>query len=211
MGADERLFTSQMLAFPTIRVPPWIPPRPYESLRNYSTRFAKSLNPGGPCIIGGASFGGMLALEMVPHLNASACLLIGSVQSHTEIPLHWRAMEPLAYLGPGWLRVGALLGRRVSKQLFSVRTRRRLDILSRSDESFARWGLCAAVRWRRSRWVHPTRVYHIHGSDDHILPVNLTNPDTIVPGGAHALSLFNPAAVNDYIANLLREVTANRR
>jgi hypothetical protein len=50
-------------------------------------------------------------------------------------------------------------------------------------------------------------VFHIHGSEDRVLPVALAKPDLIVPGGRHALTLFNPSVVNEFIAGAVREVT----
>src|SRR5262245_55843221 len=81
MAADERLFEPQRVAFPDLRVPAWIDPLPGESLRGYAARLARRIDPGRPCLVGGASFGGMVALEMAPHLQADACVLIGSVRS----------------------------------------------------------------------------------------------------------------------------------
>src|SRR5262245_58908450 len=63
MAADARLFEGQLAQFPTLRVPSWIDPLPGESLRAYATRFARVVDPGVPCIVGGASFGGVVALN----------------------------------------------------------------------------------------------------------------------------------------------------
>src|SRR5687768_11148554 len=103
MGADERLFEPQREAFPNLQVPVWIDPLPGESLRAYAVRMAHKVDPGCPCIVGGASFGGMVALEMAPLLQARACLLIGSVRSSEELSWRWRALRPVAILGPTFL------------------------------------------------------------------------------------------------------------
>jgi hypothetical protein len=52
-------------------------------------------------------------------------------------------------------------------------------------------------------------VFQVHGERDHTLPAALSRADTIVPGGPHALSLFNPSAVNDYLERVLATVTAS--
>ena len=46
-------------------------------------------------------------------------------------------------------------------------------------------------------------VDHIHGEADRLFPVALTHPDVIVPRGEHALSLFSPSAVNEFLTSVL--------
>src|SRR4051812_16251877 len=86
LGADERMFRHQREAFPELVVPRWLRPHQYETLRQYAMRMAAQIDPHQPCLIGGASFGGFLALEMLPYLNAKACVLIGAVRSPEEMP-----------------------------------------------------------------------------------------------------------------------------
>ncbi|HEX4606599.1 MAG TPA: alpha/beta hydrolase [Urbifossiella sp.] len=96
MAADERLFAAQVAAFPTLRVQPWVAPLPGESLRAYAARLAPVVDPGRPCLVGGASFGGVVALELAPHLPALGCVLIGSIRSPTGLPRRWRALRRMA-------------------------------------------------------------------------------------------------------------------
>ena len=207
MAADERLFESQLAAFPNLRVQPWIPPLPGESLRAYAARLARLVDPGRPCIVGGASFGGVVALEVARHLPVLACILIGSIRSPSGLPRQWRLLRPVAMFGPDALRVLAALGSRLGRWFPSAGTLRRLEKLSRPEAAFVRWAMCAVVNWRLSPGVARARVFHIHGSEDRVLPVALAKPDVIVPGGGHALSLFSPSAVNDFIAGVVRAVT----
>src|SRR5689334_9890540 len=100
LGWDERIFRAQRSRFPDLRTPAWIDPQPKESLNAYAARLAKVVDPGCPCVVGGASFGGVVALEMAVHLRASACVLIGSIRSPWELAWRWRLLRPAAYLGP---------------------------------------------------------------------------------------------------------------
>src|SRR4051812_6760214 len=99
MGADERMFAKLRPLLPEIVVPEWIPPLPRETLRQYARRMAAHVDPGGPCVVGGASFGGFLALEMLPHLrDVRACVLIGAVRSPAEYPPWIRWLKPVVPL-----------------------------------------------------------------------------------------------------------------
>lgn len=206
MAADERLFGAQLDRFPNLRVPTWIHPHPREPLRAYAARLARTIDPGRPCVVGGASFGGIVALELATLVPAVACVLIGSIRSPTELPWRWRAARPLARLGPARLGQVAGAAARAGRRLLSPATARRFRRLARPEAAFVRWAMCAVLRWAPSPAARRVRVFHIHGERDRTLPVQLTRPDVVVPGGAHALSLFNPTAVNDFLAWVLRRV-----
>ena len=207
MAADERLFAAQLAAFPELRVVAWVEPRPGESLRAYAARLASKADPGRPWIVCGASFGGGVAFEMARHLPAVACVLIGSIRSPSRLPWRWRALAPLAWLGPDVLGVVASGLARVGMPFLTTRTVRRLHRLSRPDSTFVRWAACAVVRWQPGPSALRVRVYQIDGSDDRVLPVWPGDADVVVAGGGHALSLFSPEAVNDFLAGVVREVT----
>ena len=95
MASDERLFEPQLDAFPNLRVQPWIAPLSGESLRAYAVRLAPMVDPGVPCIVGGASFGGVVALELAQHLPALACILIGSIRSPSGLPRRKLPSSPI--------------------------------------------------------------------------------------------------------------------
>lgn len=206
MAADERLFEAQAIVFPNLRVQPWVPPLPSESLRAYARRLALLVDPGRPCIVGGASFGGVVALEMGTHLPALACILIGSVRSPSGLPWRWRVLRPLAMFGPEVFRMLLAIGAHLGRPFSSARTLRRLRRLSQPQAAFVRWAMCAIVRWQPSPAARRLRTFHIHGDADRVLPITLSRPDVVVPGGTHALSLFNPSVVNEFIASVMQEV-----
>ena len=209
MAADERLFESQLTQFRNLRVPDWIDPLPNESLRAYAIRLAQAVNPGCPCIVGGASFGGLVALEMAAHLPTLACVLIGSVRAPTELPWRWRVLRPFAVLGPDCLKVFASAAARFGRPMLAHGTVRRLQRLSQPERSFVRWAICAVLRWTPSSAERNVNVFQIHGEADRVFPVGLTRPDVVVPDGSHALSLFSPSAVNEFLTNVINQVESS--
>ncbi len=64
LAASREVFEPQRKRFPSLIVPEWPKPDRGETLSQYAERFAASLVPEGPCVLGGLSFGGMLAQEM---------------------------------------------------------------------------------------------------------------------------------------------------
>jgi pimeloyl-ACP methyl ester carboxylesterase len=210
MAADKALFGPQLAAFSNLRVQPWIDPRPNESLRSYAARLARFADPGRPCIVGGASFGGVVALEMARHLPALACILIGSLRAPWGLPFRWRLLRPVAQLGPNALRLLASLSMQLGDRVLGPIHLRRLHRISRPEATFLRWAMCALVRWSPSPTLRRVPIYHIHGAADRVLPATLARADVIVPGGGHALSLVNPSAVNEFIASVVRSIAKNQ-
>jgi pimeloyl-ACP methyl ester carboxylesterase len=209
MAADERLFEPQRSAFPGLRVPAWIDPLRGESLRAYAVRLARRIDPGRPCFVGGASFGGMVAREMVAHLQAEACFLIGSVRSADELPWWWRAFRPLAVLGPAGLGSAAGFVAAASAPSLPRGAAGRLRRFSRPEAAFVRWASWAALGWRPSAAARRVRVLQIHGAADETLPVRYTRPDVVVPGGGHLLPLTHPTEVNEFLRQGMSQAVAS--
>jgi pimeloyl-ACP methyl ester carboxylesterase len=210
MGADERVFRPQIEAFPNIVVPRWPAPRPDDTLCAYAQRLGKQVDPGRPCFVGGASFGGMIAIEVARHLpNVLGCFLIGSVRSPRELPARLRLLRPAARLArfvpfqllpPVTRRGVALLGR-----FSSPATRGFLNQVSDADAAFLRWASHAVVTWEAPPAVAEFPIHQIHGDRDRILPWKRTKPDVLVRGAGHVLTLSHPREVNDFLHSRMRE------
>lgn len=207
MAADERLFKAQAAAFPQLRVVAWTPAQRGEALRAYAERLAPRIDPGRPCFVGGASFGGVVALEVATLLPALGCILIGSVRSPAGIPRRWRVLRPLAAIGPDALGSIAGLGLRVGRPVMTPRLARQLEKLASPEAAFVRWATCALLGWQPSPAVQRVRTFQIHGAADRVFPVALSRAQTVVPGGGHALSVFFAAAVNEFISAAVKAAT----
>lgn len=209
MGADARVFAEQKKAFQNLSVPPWIDPIPNESLDSYASRWATLINPGRPCFIGGASFGGFVALEMVRHLDVVACFLIGSVRSPAQFPKGFKAlrrMAPMADVLP--FELVTLLSKAALASSGSLSGNHVQDLLNQmteADASFLRWACRAVLTWEGTPSGADVPIYQIHGENDFVLPVANTTPDVIVPGGGHALSMSHPAEVNAFLAEKMKQ------
>lgn len=203
MGADARVFAKQIEALPQIVVPAWIAPLPKESLSSYAERLAHEINPGRPCFVGGASFGGFVALEMIRNLDVKACLLVGSVRSPDEFPKTISALRKLAGAADAVpFEVAALLSRAALVSSGSLSSAHGADLIkqmSESDATFLRWACHAVLEWRGPASTGRTPIYQIHGANDFVLPVKNTTPDVIVAGAGHALSMSHPDAVTDFL------------
>lgn len=202
MGADERVFQPQLEAFANLRVLKWIEPLRDEPLESYGRRMAEQVDPHQPCFIGGASFGGFVALEMAAHLNAKACFLIGSVRSPLELPPLIRtariAAELTRALPFGLMCKVAGVGANLGERWLRPETRCFLQQVSAADPWFLRWAARAVLTWSPTP-VTTVPIYQIHGRRDRVLPSRYTYPDELLPGAGHLLSLSHGALVNQFL------------
>lgn len=209
MGADERVFRFQREEFDNLRLPGWIAPQPGDDLPQYARRMARHVDPGGPCIIGGVSLGGMIAIEMARHLECRACVLIASVRSPRELPWRARVMKPVAMLLPpgagGVPPLAAKLALAVAGRFLGAVPRSLVRQLADADGHFLRWASMALLRWQPHRDSFAIPIRQIHGDRDHVLPHTLTTPDRLVKGGGHVLPMTHAEEVNEFIRGVIRE------
>ena len=198
MGADARMFAPLQAALPQLVTPNWIEPERNEPLSAYARRLAQSVDPGRPCFVGGASFGGVVALEMSVALQARACFLIGSMRSPDGLPWRLKALRPLTPLTGllPWFTwvipplVGATFGpyaRGIAQQLADA------------DAKFMRWASQAILSWKPSPEVADVRVFQIHGDRDHVFPARLAKTDCLVSGAGHVISVTHPAETVEFL------------
>ena len=192
LGADARQWAPQRAAFPDSVVPPWIPPRPAESLRQFAARMAVHAE-----VLVGSSFGGMVALEMAHVVRPRLVLLIGSATAAPPLSRWLALLAPLAR----WLPDAGVL------TLFGPHARGSRELaaamLRDADRRFIAWGLGAIARWSEEAPIDvPTR--RLHGARDRLIPAG--DADEIVAGAGHLVNLTHPTEVNRWIARQLREV-----
>lgn len=205
LGADTRMFDPLRAEGLRIQSPPWIDPLPREPLAEYAERFAAAMPEAAP-VIGGASFGGMLALEMAQRLRPRTVILLGSCASPDRLRRGERLMErasrtlptPLlrriANTGVGIGRLGPMDR---DTRAFLVRMLRRASI------PFLRWAARAILTWPG---IDPDAMeadlLWIHGAGDRIIRPPLDPRAHLVEGAGHIVSITHAQQV----ARLIRPV-----
>lgn len=206
LGADHRLFGPQREVFGGLEVPGWLEPGRRESLASYGERMAAGIEPGGDLVLGGASLGGMVALEMAVHLRPRVVVLIGSCRDGRAVaPLlrvpEWGSRilpEPLVSIGRAMERAAfGLLGQMEAGQRRLVK-----EMLADTPTSFARWGARAIFTWPGPRGLE-VPIKHIHGERDRLIPVRRVEADCVVAGAGHLLNLSHAGVVNGFIAEAM--------
>lgn len=197
LGADPRIFEPQRAAFPDLQIPRWLRPLAFESLPAFARRMAGTLNSGPPMFLGGASFGGMVALEMSRWVPTEGVFLIGSSRRGPE---PWRTLGPLARFLPvkQAQSVSGTVGRWALRGVAEPHRGMLIQMFKDVSPEFVRWGAWALSRWR---FEGPASrpVYQIHGDRDRILPLVWADTDQVVPGAGHLLNLTHADVVNAFL------------
>ena len=209
LGADARLFEPQRAAFPQLVVPPWIPPLNRESLPDYAARLSQTIvvSHDKPLILGGVSFGGMMAYEVARHLKPDAVVQIASCRTRHGLRPAYRAGSCLMPLIP--LQVWSIAKLLASPVVGLIGQFRPVDrtaavaMFREMDSSFMHWTVRAILGW------HPVPlegipVFQIHGRRDLMIPARRVEADVVIPGGGHLINMTHAEEVNAFIAAAIK-------
>ena len=195
MMADHRLLAAQQAEFPNLLVPSWPQHFPSDTIDTFAERLADTIRPVGQCVVGGVSFGGIVALELARHLDSLGCILISSIRSPAELPLHIRVLRPAGLLPQPAFNALTFAATRAFGRSTKRGAQRRTNRMLASP--FFSWATRATLRWKGCNPGVP--ISQIHGDCDRTFPVELTVPDQVVIGAGHMLVATHSDLVNDFI------------
>jgi pimeloyl-ACP methyl ester carboxylesterase len=205
IGGDSRLFDG-LRRVRDIRAIDWIAPmHSHESLVNYALRLAREVKFEEPFDLGGASFGGMLALELARHVKPRRVFLFGSCRSPGSIARSLALLRFAAPIVPDRLLNPPRFIRAPLARWFGATSREHVDLfagmLAATPPPFIRWASHAIFTWAGIETL-PMPVHHVHGSRDHLIPLRCVHADRVVAGGGHLLTLTHADAVNAFIRGI---------
>lgn len=201
LGADERVF--QQLSIPSDYQKiylQWLVPENRESIAQYAKRMAEKVNTKEPFVLIGLSFGGILAVEMMEHVQPIKTILISSAACKYELPFYYR--------WAGKLKLDKLLPERKMSQsnlflywFFGVQNKSEKvllkDILNATDAKFTKWAIHAIINWNRTQ--APEHIIRIHGNRDKVLPMQKAINSYKISGGGHLMVLNKADSVSSIL------------
>jgi pimeloyl-ACP methyl ester carboxylesterase len=211
LAADANVFISQKAAFPNLIVPQWPVPQAGDTLDSYCDRLANELQQHTGAIIGGASFGGIIALHVASRMDPLAVVLIGSVRSPKELATIARLFHPVAdlvrFIPFRLLQFCAAPVTSKTAGNFMPHLCGLARQFRNADVTVLKWSLARILDWNcEPKPACP--IFQIHGDRDFVLPARYTQPDTIVNGGGHVISLTHAGEVNEFLRSVIAKVRA---
>ena len=206
LGADSRLFLHQRKVFKNSIAPPWLSPEPGEPLAGYARRWARKLKLNRNSCLVGVSFGGMVAQEMAQWVRPKAVILIGSCRSAKSVPFYLK----MAGSFPTWPQFSKKLCEvfpGISGSFLGAQTEAQRNLLIRmfleTPNDFVRWTVKTIRTWKGCD-TGGTRISHIHGKNDQLIPIRSVQADQVIRDGGHLINLTHPREVNQFIKECFR-------
>lgn len=203
LGADERVFKYLDFKDWDVTFIKWIKPLNHEPLANYSKRISEQIKHDDPILIG-LSFGGIVAAEIAKIIKVEKLILISSLKTQNQIPLVYRLAGKL-YLHR--LIPYAILKKDtfVNRWLFGVVGKNDRDlfkkVLADTDLDYLKWAINTIVNWQNTQ-IHPN-LFHIHGTQDKILPIINSGEVIAIKNGGHLMVLNKAKQVSETLHQII--------
>lgn len=205
VGADYRLFSKLIL--PNSYEPAYIElttlPAKF-STKDYAGMLSQQINTDEDFILLGVSIGGMIATELSELVRPRLTILISSAKCRSELPFHYRIMKflPIHSIVPSYIyKIGAQIAqpliepdRKHGKKVFKA-------MLKAKDPVFLKRASKMIINWDRK--TPPNEIIHIHGDNDHTIPVKNVKADYIIKNGSHMMILTKSKAINTLLEKIL--------
>lgn len=182
----------------------WMIPFEEESISEYALRFCSKVKHSNAVLVG-VSFGGIVAQEMNLVHNFRKIIIISSVKTRQELPLHFQlAGKTKVYK----LMPTSLFAQNIdllSKYAFGKPIVKRLDLykqyLSITDKRYLDWAIKQVVSWNQEQ--SDPNLVHIHGSKDLIFPIENITDSIVVKEGTHIMILNRYKWMNENLPKLI--------
>jgi hypothetical protein len=199
LGADKRMYTSQLRVFPHAQVLEHLAPVKGQTLREYAHRFIPLIDTTQPFILLGTSLGGMVSVELAHVLNPEKVILLASVKNRNELPYFIRAMRYLKLHKPipgsAYIRLNNLLGNRLAGRGEGKIAKLIVEMAADCNPAFIEWAVDAVIHWQPPV-EYPKNIIHLHGTADMLFPYSRIANGIAVKNGSHVMNISIPAEVN---------------
>jgi pimeloyl-ACP methyl ester carboxylesterase len=208
MGGDKRMFGPIRLPGVELVTPDHLDPAAGESLASFAERTADSRGLGADDVVGGVSFGGMLAAQISARRKVAGAVLLASCHQARRLPAAYRAVELFSRAVPD-----ALLGLRswppFVRGRFAPIDPANAELMIEMARGYSpamlrRFGRMI-VEWPGVESFSCPRLA-VHGANDRILPASCIDAQLVVPAAGHAFTLTHPepvgAAILDFVGGL---------
>lgn len=204
LGASVSIFEFiQLPEIFEIQLLPWLIPYPKENISDYALRMCENIKHENIVLLG-VSFGGIMVQEMSKHITTKKVIIVSSVKTKHELPkrLHFVRDTKLYKLLPtvlfekvhGWEK---LFFGETNKKIAKV-YEKYMTVL---NKSYLDWAIENVLCWQQEEVLE--NVIHIHGTKDHVFPIENISNCIIIKNATHAAILRRSKWFNEHLPQLL--------
>lgn len=203
MGGDKRMFGPILLPGFDLLKPDHLDPKAGESLAAFAERTADHHDIGADDVVGGVSFGGMLASQISARRRLAGVVLLASCHRRSRLPAGYRAVERISRALPD-----AVLGLRswppFVRGRFAPIDERGAALMIEMARGYSpvmlrRFGRMI-VEWPGVD-TFSCPMLAVHGDGDRILPPSCIDAHLVLPKAGHAFTLTHPEPINAAISD----------
>ncbi len=205
-GSDERLFKHLELppGYDTVHISYPVPDK-HETMAMFASRFIEEINPSSPYILMGVSLGGMICTELTDTLAPLLTILISSAKTTHELPGRYTFQQRFRVnriIPKRMIKGGAMVlqgivepDRKHDKETFK-------DMLKAKDPLYLKRTVDMIINWQRT--AYSDKIVHIHGDNDHTIPIKNVEYDYRIEEGSHMMMITRAGEINQIIAHILK-------
>ncbi len=207
LAADERMFARIREGFGGVLVTPrLLVPKAEEDMAAYARRTASSLNLSPTDVIGGASFGSMLASAIARQMPVAGLVLIGGALSSAGLRQKLRGMRFLELLPRGVVR-SLMRSRRGLQMVFGREADEFMGLAQEMLEDVGDDLLLLGAKMITSYYPEESAAcpaFAIHGGKDKVMSPPPVPGCIILPDGGHGIAWTHAKEVSTFLEKLAR-------
>ncbi len=205
-GSDKRIFDSIKLnANYQLKVIEYGTPESGMNMKDFALEISRQIDTCTPFILLGVSLGGMICVELSEILHPLKTIIISSAKNSNELPNKYSFQKhfPLYKAFPSsWIKHGALFLQPIVEPDRNKHKTTFKSMLENKDKVYMKRTVELIVNWQRT--TNSNNIYHIHGDNDHTIPIkNIKKVDVIIPGASHMMTLTDAKKISLAINQLL--------
>lgn len=201
-GADCRLFGKLDIdtsKFELVCLSYSAPP-PNADMGSFARSFLHEINTNKKFILIGVSLGGMIATELAHICNPLKTIIISSAKTRYELPVRYRFQQriPIYKLFPGnVLKKGALILQPIVEPDRDIYKATFIDMLTSKSPEYFKTSIHLIVTWSRESCTES--ITHIHGNNDHTIPIRNVSNAIVIDEGSHMMTLTKHESISQLI------------
>lgn len=205
-GADERLFKNLNLdtSIFELRSIKYEVPYKGEDLKTYALRLSKQIDTTKEFYLIGVSLGGMIATEINEILEPKRVVVISSAKCRSELPSQYRFQKriPIYKIIPKQIIKQSAF---IMQPLFEPDRKKEketcVSMLKDKDPVFLKRTIGMIVNWDRTTF--DSNIIHIHGNNDHTLPIKNVKYNYLIDNGSHMMILTRTPEISKILLSIL--------